>query len=148
MYRELFVVAMAICNNRENAADAVQDTMVRLWNSRDSLEGKNSIRAFAITTVRHASIDIIRRTRNVEPLETIRLLHAEPDCNPNELNEIYKVLDALPDSQRRVVSMSAIDGLETSEIALATGLSEGNVRQLLCRGRRRFKELYNKYFST
>lgn len=148
MYRELFVVAMAICNNRENAADAVQDTMVRLWNSRDSLEGKNSIRAFAITTVRHASIDIIRRTRNVEPLETIRLLHAEPDCNPNELNEIYKVLDALPDSQRRVVSMSAIDGLETSEIAIATGLSEGNVRQLLCRGRRRFKELYNKYFST
>lgn len=148
IYRELFVVAMAICNNRDNAADAVQDTMVKLWNCRDSLGGKNSIRAYAITTVRHAAIDIIRRTRTVEPLEAISLLHVEPECNPGELNEIYKVLDALPDSQRRVVAMSAIDGLETPEIALATGLTESNVRQLLCRGRRKFKELYNKYFST
>ena len=51
--------------------------------------------------------------------------------------EVYRSLAALPDRQRAVVELVAVDGLPLTEAAEALGISAGNARVLYHRARRR-----------
>ncbi|MFC6344909.1 RNA polymerase sigma factor, partial [Nocardioides hankookensis] len=51
--------------------------------------------------------------------------------------EVYRSLAALPDRQRAVVELVAVDGLSLTEAAAALGISPGNARVLYHRARRR-----------
>ncbi|MDE5849321.1 MAG: RNA polymerase sigma factor, partial [Muribaculaceae bacterium] len=60
---------------------------------------------------------------------------------------LRKALKLLPENEREVVMMKAINGMSGDEIAEATGLSTTNVRVLLHRGRKRIKDYMNKYYG-
>lgn len=63
-----------------------------------------------------------------------------------ELHEcIRKHLHKLPGDQQSVVMMRELGGLDYSEIALALGLAEGNIRVLLHRGRQRMHAMLNHF---
>lgn len=51
--------------------------------------------------------------------------------------EVYRSLAALPERQRAVVELVAVDGLSLSEAAVALNISPGNARVLYHRARRR-----------
>lgn len=51
--------------------------------------------------------------------------------------EVYQSLLALPERQRSVVELVAVDGLSLTEAAAALGISPGNARVLYHRARRR-----------
>lgn len=143
LYRELFVAAVAIIGNRDEAADVVQDTMVKLWNNRDNLEEALSPRAFAIATLRNTAIDALRKRQPTRHDEEI-IEPAIPPDDGADIEALTSIIDSLPARQRQVIILSAIEGQSPDEIVTSTGLSAENVRQLLCRGRRKIKELYNK----
>ena len=54
---------------------------------------------------------------------------------------IETLIDRLPANQREVLRMTAFERFDSRQISKATGQGEGNVRQLLSRGRRRLREL-------
>jgi RNA polymerase sigma-70 factor (ECF subfamily) len=63
-----------------------------------------------------------------------------------ELREmLLAALATLPERQRQVVVLRDLEGLSTPEVAQVLGLSEGNVRVLLHRGRMRLRELLEDY---
>lgn len=59
---------------------------------------------------------------------------------------IERLIDSLPEGQRTAIRLSSFGGLDNNEIAATTGLSEANVRQLLSRGRRKLRELWNENY--
>jgi RNA polymerase sigma-70 factor (ECF subfamily) len=56
-------------------------------------------------------------------------------------------LELLPERQRAVVVLRDVEGLTTPEVAQVLGLSEGNVRVLLHRGRMRLREELDGYLT-
>ena len=50
-------------------------------------------------------------------------------------------LDELPDAQRQVVVLRDVEGLAPSDVAALLGISDGNQRVLLHRGRTRLRAL-------
>jgi RNA polymerase sigma-70 factor (ECF subfamily) len=48
-------------------------------------------------------------------------------------------LEGLPESQRIVVTMRDVEGLQAEDVCMALGLSTGNQRVLLHRGRARVR---------
>ena len=130
--------------------DIVQDTLLRLWTLRDRLDGYRSPDAVVMVTARHVALDAIRRigARPSQALEEgLSALDDAPaadDMLDTSLAEQLAslLLGRLPDRQALVVKMRHADGLEFDEIAAMTGMSEGNVRTLLSRGRARLRELY------
>ncbi len=144
-YKRLFSVAAAILGNRDEAADAVQDTMVRIWNNRATLPSIKSPEAYALTALRSTAIDIIRRRHPAVEIESVRDLaeHDTPrDVDTSEI--LSRIIDTLPSAQQEVIRLNAFDDRSPAEIAQLTGHSPENVRQLLSRGRRKIKELYLK----
>ncbi len=143
LYRELFAAAVAIMGSRDEAADIVQDTMVKLWNNRDSLEEAASPRAFAIATLRNTAIDALRKRPKGSTEDVVHEPAVPPDDGA-DVEALTSIIDSLPSRQRQVIILSAIEGQSPEEIVKTTGLSAENVRQLLSRGRRKIKELYIK----
>lgn len=146
LYRELFAIAVGIVQDRSDAADIVQDTMVKLWDNRDRLDSMASPRAFAITTLKNTAIDHLRRrgynTDIDDPAIVAALTQPPDDTDPADL--INEILSYLPPRQRKVIELSAYECRSVEQISDLTGLSNANVRQLLCRGRHKLKELYKK----
>ena len=58
---------------------------------------------------------------------------------------LLAALAALPERQRQVVVLRDLEGLPTPEVAEVLGLSEGNVRVLLHRGRMRLRQQLEDY---
>jgi RNA polymerase sigma-70 factor, ECF subfamily len=74
--------------------------------------------------------------------------HNSPDelLTEAELHEcIRKHLDKLPADQQSVVMMRELGGLDYDEIARTLGLTEGNIRVLLHRGRQRMHAMLNHF---
>lgn len=60
---------------------------------------------------------------------------------------IAEALETLPDSQRVVVTLRDIAGWESDEVCDALGLTEGNQRVLLHRGRAKLRAAYERYLE-
>lgn len=146
-YRRMYAAARAITGNPDAAADAVQDAMVRIWRLGAGMATIGEPAAYAMAVVRRTAIDALRgmppaATPTVETADA-----GEAPAEPDTLEFLERVIDTLPEGQRTVVRLSAFDDMSNDDIAELTGYSQGNVRQLLSRGRKRIKELYNKYMQ-
>ena len=143
LYREAYRM---LCDQFE-AEDAVQNLYLRLWEQREQLENLIAPEAYCIRMLRNICIDRWRvvRLRDEETLdEDTAVGNAPPDIEQKEASEfIEHFLAGLPEIQRRVMLMQ-MKGVGFDEIAKLTGLSEVNVRVIISRVRKRFKEIYYK----
>ena len=135
-------------SDRFEAEDAVQNLYVRLWEQKDEIEHIVSPEAYCRTVLKRICIDHWRRIRardgDVEFVEEISEANAPPDAEEEVAAEFLEhFLSTLPESQRRVMRMQ-MRGNSLEEIAEATGLTEGNIKVIVSRIRKRFKELYYK----
>jgi RNA polymerase sigma-70 factor, ECF subfamily len=61
---------------------------------------------------------------------------------------IQRAIDELPEAQRRVVTLRDVEGWPPEEVCEALGLSDGNQRVLLHRGRTRIRAALESYFGA
>lgn len=153
--RLMYGVALKMGIPPDDAADAVQEALVKLWRHRDGIpENPGESRLYCMAALRNECLSLIRRRPPASaasagiPLEEAADVKASPDNDTGlvaEYNDTRRhieiLIDTLPPGQRDAIRMSGFGGLDNSEIAEATGQTENNVRQLLSRGRRRLREL-------
>lgn len=153
LHKQMFAMAMCMLRNRDDAADAVQDAMKRLWENHAALDLVENLNAFCMRTARNTALDRLRhRHRDATDIDTAAMIvsdlnsdtEARTDSAAGMLNNL---IDKLPSTQAMVIRLSAFRQLSNDEIAQLTGLSADNVRQLLSRGRHTLKDLYLKYQS-
>jgi RNA polymerase sigma-70 factor (ECF subfamily) len=121
--------AMHYVANREDCEDIVQETFLKLWKNRKSLEINRSFRNFLITSVKNACIDF-RRRQDTESAGRERLMINHTDKSSEELfavTELEQMLEAalarLPEPVRAVFVMNRFEGKTCSKIAEAQQIS-------------------------
>lgn len=144
LYREAFKVL----GDRFEAEDAVQNLYVRLWEQKDEMGHIVSPEAYCRTMLKRICIDRWRRIRARDGdevfVEETSEANAPPDAEGEAAAEYLEhFLSTLPQRQRQVMRMT-MTGNGTEEIAEATGLTVGNVKVIVSRIRKRFRELYYK----
>ena len=65
-----------------------------------------------------------------------------------DIADVYRVLDRLPERERRVMILFEIEGLSTEEIGALTGTKVGSVRVRLFRARERFANEHRRLFQV
>lgn len=146
----LLAAGRRLTGNSDDAADAVQDTFVKLWRSAtEANEGT------VITAMRNMCIDRLRRNRPDTALdEADRMadtLAADTDPPDSTLyDEVDRLIrTTLTERDRDILLMRDRDGFELDAIAARTGLSEANIRVILSRSRRAVRQTYrNLHQST
>ena len=64
MKHTLYRLALRTTLSREEAEDIAQDTLIRVWNRRDSWDTIENIEAFALTVCRNMALDRLRLHEN------------------------------------------------------------------------------------
>ncbi len=149
-YRTMYGVAVALLGDSDGASDAVQDTIVRLWEIRQELYDVRNIRGFVMKVTRNICLDAIRRIRISadisDPVVEASVEHMnlnDPIADKDSLRHVEHLMAALPESQRKVLMLRAYADLDNDEIAAQLGITNETVRQQLSRARRTLRKLYN-----
>ena len=116
----------------DEAEDIAQDVMLKLWLMRDELW--QPVDGIAAVITRNLCID---RLRKQQPTTDItQLAEAEaPGDDGEQIERMMQVIDTLPSTQRTILRMRHLEGMEMREIALVLGSTEVAVRKTLSRAR-------------
>lgn len=147
----LFHIAQRILVEEQEAEDAVQEVLLKLWHTRDSLEKYDNPAAFATTVTRNHCLDRLKVMNRQESLDKAYYERAGND-NPylqlerkNTTEVLQKIIETLPPLQQAIIRMKDIEEYEVEEIAEITGTNIEAVRVNLSRARKKVREEYIKW---
>lgn len=147
----LFRVAHSILRSRAEAEDVVQDAFVRVIEQSSKLADIRDMRVWLVRIVWNLAIDRKRRIRPeqfdqgfAESLASHTVAADKALAEAHEMQAALLEIDRLPKAERAVLLLSAMDELQTAQIAEVLGKSESAVRALLFRARTRLRQRLQK----
>lgn len=132
-------------SDAETAEDAVQDVLCKLWVIRSRLSAVRSFEALTRVMLRNRLVSILRKA-HFATVSIDGLSEEEEPCEGDEasadLEEVLRLVRALPPLQQSILMMRHADGLEVEEIARLIDSSPDAIRANLSRARRRVKQQF------
>jgi RNA polymerase sigma-70 factor (ECF subfamily) len=140
--RFMYRVAYRLTGNADDAADLVQESLLRVRKGLERYQ-PGSLEGWLARIVTNVFLDEVRRKRR-RPSEALpddpdRVLPGAPGADEasTELSqEVQDALAALPEEFRVAVVLCDVADLPYEEIGRATGVPVGTVRSRIHRGRR------------
>ena len=144
---QMLSLAERITGNRDDAADAVQDAFVKLWQQRGRFQTTSHARGAGMMAVRTTSIDLARRQSRHSDVPVEQAASAIETTSPDERETAYLQVRAIIDkelsaNQRTILDMREMQGMEFDDIAARLGMQPATVRVELSRARKRVREIY------
>jgi len=147
---KVFRLAKRLLVSTEEAEDATQEILVKLWSRNGNLKTYNSVEAFAMTITKNYCLDQLKSKR----AGNFSIVHSnyadrEPSLDKktediDSLNWVEKIIDKLPEQQRLIIQMRDVEQYEFEEIAKILNMNETAVRVALSRGRKTIREFMTK----
>ena len=139
----LYRLALRITMNREEAEDVVQDTLMKVWDKRDTLDNIDSIEAYSLTICRNIALDTTKRAaRSNESLD-----QNAPDERTEQkdmLDMVRRIVDSLPEKQRVCMQLRDFEGKSYKDIAAVLSITEEQVKVNIYRARQTVKLKFNE----
>jgi len=147
---KVFRLAKRLLTSTEEAEDATQEVLVKLWSKNGSLNGFNSVEAFAMTLTKNYCLDQLKSKRagNLKIVHT-NFTDREPSVDKkvedsDSFNWVERIINQLPEQQRLLIQMRDIEQYEFAEIAKITEMNETAIRVALSRARKTIRESMTK----
>ena len=135
----IYVIALNVCKNAQDAEDVVQDTFIQYLSLKKDFESEQHIRAWlirvAINKAKNKNTTFFRR--KTLPLEDyIETLTFES----SESSELFEKVMNLTEKYRVVIHLFYYEDYSVNEISHILKISVSNVKVRLLRGRMLLKE--------
>lgn len=148
----LFRLAQMFLRNREEAEDAIQDVLLRLWTNRQQLETYQSIEALAVQMTKNLCLDRLKshhkqKMQNDADVTSVQATELSPHRqleNSDSAALMHKLIGELPEQHKLVLHLRDVEEYSFEEIEQVTGLSNANIRTVLSRARQKLRENYLK----
>jgi RNA polymerase sigma-70 factor (ECF subfamily) len=159
----IYNVTLKMCGNPDDAAELTQEAFVKVIESIDKFKGKSSFytwlfRIAVNLTLNHCQRSARRATRSLDAEETDPdgqagqllkdLLSDDRAVDPAVVAQSQELCDLarqsllqLDESQRTVVVLRDIEGMNYTQIAEVLNIELGTVRSRLSRARNRLREI-------
>jgi len=116
---------------RAVAEDMLQDCWLRIHRARHTYRPGEPVLPWIYAIARHTRVDAFRRRRHIESHELAvdqylgLAAHEERPSDPG----LFRLVEALPESQRDAIFMLKVCGMSLDEVARATSSTVGAVKQ-------------------
>jgi RNA polymerase sigma factor (sigma-70 family) len=150
---KLFRLAKRLLVSTEEAEDATQEVLVKLWNKNEVLGEYNSVEALAMTMTKNYCLDQLKSKR----AGNLKIVHNNFTDREAPLQQqvedtdswswVEKIIARLPEQQKLIVQMRDIEQYEFEEIAKILEMNETAVRVALSRARKTIREFLTKTHS-
>ena len=145
----LWRVCWHYTHHQEDAADCLQETMLKAWKALKTYRGDCSLSSWLYRIAQTVCLDFLRKQKRLPPTESADELaeeegYAPVDQSPTpdeallhqeSVENIRAAIDALPAEMRTVIIFYALQGLGYEEIATIMQISVGTVKSRISRAR-------------
>jgi RNA polymerase sigma-70 factor, ECF subfamily len=132
--RTLFAIAYGILQNREEAEDVVQDSLVKAWKTRWRVRDPEKFPAWLATIARHRAHDVLRRRRTFPLFQQVIETNVTEATDTTAIDQqLQSALAALPELHRAALTLRYFEDLDYHTIENTLGLTNGALRGILGR---------------
>ncbi len=140
--RQLYRLAKITSHNPEDAADALQDAMLKAHRSAPAFRHDSAVSSWLYRIVVNACLDRLRRnkTRPTTALDDDCCQIGDPAPRIDTAIVVERALMRLPLEQRAAVVAVDMQGYSVAETARMLGIAEGTVKSRCSRARAKLAE--------
>ncbi len=143
---KVFRLAKRLLVSTEEAEDATQEVLIKLWNKNEALEKLNSVEAMAMTMTKNYCLDQLKSKR-ASNLTLVQSNYSSRDAGLEQKTEdsdslewVAKIIRTLPEQQQLIIQMRDIEEMDFDQIAEVLDMNETAVRVALSRARKLIRE--------
>lgn len=143
---KIFRLAKRLLVSTEEAQDAAQEILLKLWDKKNGLEAYRSVEALAMTMTKNYCLDQLKSKR----ASNLSLVHSNYNDreaglqqrleDQDSLRWVEKCMNELPETQKLILQLREIEGYEFEEIGQILEMNETAVRVALSRARKTIRE--------
>ena len=135
--------ARAMLGDRAAADDLVQDTLERAWSRLAQWRPGSDLRAWLFGIMHNLRVDQLRRgglaTTSLDEEEAATVQVRATQTDRLEMMDLESALRQLPEEQRQILLLVALEEMSYADIAALLGIPVGTVMSRLSRGRERLR---------
>ena len=154
-HQVLYRVAYHLTGNAQDAEDLLQDLYLKLWQKRDELPDEAMKEAYLVTMIRHLFVDQ-HRLKRLDTSAELKEEASPPDERSldhqidakDEAQQMEGLSNELPERDAKIIRMHVVDDRSYEEIEQDTGLSQGNIRIIVMRTKKKLKQQFNNITKT
>jgi len=154
-YRLLYRVAYHLTGNEQDAEDLLQDLYLKLWQKRDDLPDETINDAYLATMMRNLFVDQ-RRLKHVDASAELKNEDGPPDERSldrqidarDEVRQMEGLINELSERDAKIIQMHLVEDCSYEEIERDTGLSQGNIRIIVMRTKKKLKQQFQNITKT
>jgi len=143
---KLYRLAKRLLVSKEEAEDATQEILMKLWSKNKVMDGYNNVEAYAMMMTKNFCLDRLKSKQ----AGNLKLVHSNyQDENVSLQNQvevsdslswIERIMEELPEQQKMVLQLRDVEQYEFDEIAELLDMSASAVRVALSRARKTVRE--------
>ena len=143
---KVFRLAKRLLVSTEEAEDATQEVLLKLWNNKANIGDYKNVEAFSMTMTKNFCFDKLKSKQ----AQNLKIVHNNyEDGNTSlqkqvELNDsvhwVARIIEELPEQQKLVIQLRDIEEYDLDEIAKMLDMNNTAVRVSLSRARKTIRE--------
>ena len=143
---KVFRLAKRLLVSKDEAEDATQELLFKLWKNKDKLSGYRNTEAFAMTMTKNYCFDRLK-SKQASNLTLVHSNYKEKDTSLDKkmeyrdsVSQVHKLIEKLPEQQKLVIQLRDVEEYDYEEIGKMLDLKPTAVRVALSRARKTIRE--------
>lgn len=143
---KLYRLAKRLLISSEEAEDATQEILMKLWSGKKKMASYRNVEAFAMTMTKNFCLDRLKSKQ----AGNLKLVHSNFTDGTSSLQKqvevrdslgwVQRIMDELPEQQRMVLQLRDVEAYDYEEIEKLMDMKPTAVRVTLSRARKAVRE--------
>jgi RNA polymerase sigma-70 factor (ECF subfamily) len=134
----------------EEAEDATQELLFKLWKSKEKIADYKNVEAFAMTMTKNYCYDRLK-SKQANNLTLVHSNYKEKDTSldkkiehQDSVNQVHELIKDLPEQQKIIIQLRDVEQYDFDEICKMVDMKPTAVRVALSRARKTIREQLTK----
>lgn len=143
---KVFRLAKRLLVSQEEAEDATQEILIKLWRNKQKMQEYKNVEAFSMTMTKNFCLDRLK-SKHAQNLKIVHSNYQDHNVSLQkqvELNDsvnwVSKIMEELPEQQKIIMQLRDIEQYEFSEISKMLDINETAIRVSLSRARKTLRQ--------
>jgi len=143
---KLYRIARRLLVSDDEAQDATQEVLLKLWTNKEKLKNYKNVEAFAVTMTKNFCLDRLKSKQAaniaIKPIHNFRTANdlEKQLIARDSTRHIKNLIDELPEQARMIIQLRDVEQYDFKEIATMLDMKETAVRVALSRARKIIRE--------
>lgn len=147
-YGKMIGIAMRYTSNEEDAVEILNNAFMKVFTSLDKYETGN-LGGWIARVVFNTAIDTVRRNNTYQRIINAQATSMDTPVQNEAISslsteELYKVIQMLPEIQRTVFCLYVVEGYKHQEVATMLNINEGTSKWYLSEARKSLQSLLKR----